>query len=114
MALKAQGAAERASAQREAEAVRRRTQLAASELRAKAATSGGGLTADTVGSLFENIYEQGGLEARRANYVGLDRAAGLSDQARAARLKAKAEYTGNMLDAAGTAAGNLYKMKNYG
>jgi hypothetical protein len=108
--LKSQASDERASAQREAELERRRTGLVLSEQRAKAATSGAGVTG-TVLDLMASASAEGKLKSDIANYGGATAAAGLKDKAAATGFRAKADYTGTILDAAGQGLTGAYRLR---
>lgn len=112
--MEAEAAAEKAAATRKAFDQRRETQLAVSRQKAVAAASGGGVTG-TVLDLMGDTYQQGLYNEGTTVALGEDRALGLKQRAAATRKRAKADYSGSMLAAAGDAAGSLYSIgKAYG
>jgi hypothetical protein len=106
--------AERAGAQREAEQVSRRADLAQSRLQTVAAASGFSATDPTALNLTEEIGSHGDLQARTVRYGGEDRATGLRGQADMARYSGKAAQTASYFRAAGTILGGIGGLARYG
>jgi hypothetical protein len=99
--------AERAGAQREAEQLGRRRDLASSRLQAVAAGSGFSATDSTALTLNEDIQRYGTYQAQMAQYGGEDRATGLRAQGAMARFSGDAAASGSRLRALGTVIGGV-------
>jgi hypothetical protein len=106
--------AERAAAQREAEQVERRADLAQSRLQTVGAASGLSATDPTALNLEGEIASHGDLQARMTRYGGDDRATGLRGQADMARYSGKAAQTASYYRAAGTILGGIGGLARYG
>lgn len=99
--------AERAGAQREAEQLGRRRDLASSRLQAVAAGSGFSATDTTALNLNDEIQRYGTYQAQMAQYGGDDRATGLNAQGAMARFSGDSAAAGSRLRAVGTVIGGF-------
>jgi hypothetical protein len=106
--------AERAAAQREAEQVSRRADLAQSRLQTVAAASGLSATDPTALNLEGEIASHGDLQARMTRYGGEDRATGIGAQADMARYSGRAAQNASYYRAAGTILGGIGGLARYG
>lgn len=109
--LDAKAKEEMASSQREAAQSKEQATLANSRAQALAASSGGGAGTDapTIVKLMSDTAGQGQLNADTQLYTGYSRAAGLTDQAAAARRTGKASLLGGILGGFGQAASGISK-----
>lgn len=94
-------AEERAIASRQSEEKRHRTALVLSEQKAKAASSGAGVTNPTILDIMGDTAQYGDYVARSETAAGETRARGFLDKAAAARYKGKAAYRGAILEGIG-------------
>ena len=111
--LDAKAKEEKASAQREAAQSTEQATLANSRAQALAAASGGGAGTDapTIVKLMSDTAGQGQLNADTQLYTGYSRAAGLTDQAAAARRSGKASLLGSFGDAFGDVTQSILNRK---
>jgi len=105
---------EQAAAQREAEQIRRRRDLALSSLTARGAASGFSATDPTAMALADDITEYGTMQEQMAMYGGASRRTGVDAQAAGRRYEGAAALQGANLsararqyDAAGTILGGV-------
>jgi hypothetical protein len=98
---KKQATEERAIASREAEDQRLKTALVLSKQKADAAAGGGGVLNPTVLDIMGDTAQRGDYVSRSITAGGANKAAGLLDQATAARYKGDAAFTGAMLEGLG-------------
>lgn len=109
---------ERAQAQRVAEDKRREASILASNLRAAAGASGGGVTDPTVSKLEADIAGQGEYNALAALFNGEEQALSNETQAAAARVSGKtarkAGYLGAASDLLSGAANSATMFMKYG
>jgi hypothetical protein len=98
---------EQAAAQREAEQLRRRKELALSSLQTRAAASGFSATDPTASRLAGEVAEYGTLQEQAAMYGGTSRRAGLEGQAAATRASGAAARQGASYRAAATIIGGI-------
>jgi hypothetical protein len=100
--LEERGQEEEAAAQREAEQLRRRRDLALSRLTARSAASGFSATDPTALNLGEDIARYGTYQENLATFGGRSRRAGLEAQADAARFSGDAARQASYWRAGGT------------
>lgn len=116
------GAEEMAAAQQRAGEERRRKEYVISEQRAKAASSGAGVSNPTVLDLIGDVEKEGEFRAKTETQTGKARQAGLMDQANlslwegktsasAAKSRGKSAFIGSLLEGAGDIAQGVYKYK---
>jgi len=105
------GTEELAIATREAEDRRRKTAYVLSEQKAKAASSGGGVTNPTILDIMGETAQEGDYLARSDLASGKNKAAGLFDKAAASKYRGKAAFTGAILEGIGAGAEGMYKAK---
>jgi hypothetical protein len=105
----AQGTAELAAAQREAEERKWQGRLVASRQQAIAAASGAGAGADapTIVTIMQKTAERAAYGAETAIYGGQSRRDALNRSARNRRITGNADQVGSYFTAAGTLAGGL-------
>lgn len=107
--------AERASAEERAAGVRasqdrrEKTAFLLSEQKAKAASSGGGVTNPTILDIMGETAQEGDYLARSDVAAGENKARGLLDQAAASRYRGKAAFRGAILEGIGVGAKGLSK-----
>jgi cell division protein FtsL len=102
-----QAKSETAAAQRDAEALQHKKDLALSRLQTVAAASGFSATDPTALNVGGEIEKYGTMQQQMAQYGGADRAAGLRAQGDLGVLAAKARTTGANAQAFGTILGGL-------
>ena len=100
---------ERAAASRESEDQRRKTAYVMSEQKAKAASSGAGVTNPTILDIIGETAQRGDYVSRSKIASGENKASGYLDQAAASRYKGKNAYAGSILTGLGQAAKGIYK-----
>lgn len=103
---------EQAASQREAQELRRRKDLALSELQAKSAASGFSATDPTSLALADEIARYGTMQEQMAMYGGASRRAGLESQAFASRFEGRAARRAARYDAASTILGGVSSIAN--
>ena len=109
--------AERAAAQREADQIDRRKDLAQSMLQTVAAASGYSATDSTALNVSDEIERYGTYQAQMAQYGGEDRATGLKAQGAMARYSGEAAASASRLKAIGTildGVGGLARYRSIG
>lgn len=104
------GTQELAISTREAEDRRKKTAFVLSEQKAKAASSGGGVTNPTILDIMGDTAQEGDYLARSDLASGKNKAAGLFDRAAASKYRGKAAFTGAILEGIGTGAKGTAKM----
>lgn len=105
--LKRQGTEEQAIASREAEDRRRDVGLVLSKQKNVAAASGAGVLNPTILDIMGDTAQRGDYYARSATSAGENRAAGLMDQAAAARFKGDSAFSGSILEGIGKGVGGV-------
>ena len=98
---------EQAAAQREAQQLRRRKELALSELQARSAASGFSATDPTSLALADEIAKYGTMQEQMAMYGGTSRRAGLESQAFASRFEGRMARQAGRINAASTILGGV-------
>ena len=101
---------ERAIASRQSEERRKKTAYVLSEQKAKAASSGAGVTNPTILDIMGDTAQEGDYLARSDIAAGETRARGLLDKAAASRYKGKAGFKGAILEGIGAGAKGTAKM----
>lgn len=105
--LDMKGAEERAAAQRDAAEQRTQTGRVTSRQQALAASSGFSATDDTILNLEGDTAQAGAYRAGMITYGGESRAAGLTAQAKGARMSGKAALIGSIISGTGQAVSGL-------
>jgi hypothetical protein len=108
-----QSRAERAGAQREAEQIERRRDLASARLQTSAAASGFSATDPTALLINDEIQRYGTYQARMSQYGGEDRATGLEAQGAMARFSGDAAASGSRLRAVSTVLDGISGLNRY-
>ncbi|MCK9549141.1 hypothetical protein [Aquamicrobium sp.] len=98
---------EQAAAQRDAQELRRRKDLALSELQAKSAASGFSATDPTSLALADEIARYGTMQEQMAMYGGASRRKGLESEAFASRFEGRMARQASKYDAASTILGGV-------
>jgi hypothetical protein len=108
-----QAMAERASAQRDADQLDRRRELAQSRLQTVGAASGLSTTDPTSLAISDEIERYGTMQTQMAQYGGEDRATGLNAQGAIARYSGDAAASGSRYRAVGTILGGIAGLDRY-